>query len=125
VCACVETEKGQFAHRYFASQHISEAGTVIILRYRSITLNGLRLNLRPILLVEIAILPRQQTAQTQSKYRREEHECCTDRHTLDETRGLLVREHISAQERTALADYVKQDDAPTTAGIRALVVWER
>lgn len=99
-------------------QHVAEVGPVILFCQRCIAFG-----LRSVLLVETAVLPDQQEPQRQGEQGRKEHECCADRHALDISRCLTIREHIGTQEGPALANNVEQDDAPAAASIRALIVY--
>jgi hypothetical protein len=103
------------------SQNITVISAVIVLRDRAIQLR-LVVNAGPILLVKAPVLPHQEYTQTQGKKGGEEHECSTNRHALHKPRAFFIREDIGAQERTALADEIEQDNTSTTAGIGALVV---
>jgi hypothetical protein len=72
--------------------------------------------------IKLPILVHQQGAQPQHQQRGEEHKRRAHRLALDVQRFFAVRVQARAEERSALADEVEQDDAGAAAGVAALVV---
>jgi hypothetical protein len=98
-------------------------GTVVVLSKRGIDwLSWIRLDLGPISLVELPIFPHKEKSKSKGQTSGEEHERRANRHSLDETRTFFVGEYVRAEERAALADDIKKDDASSTAGVRSLVI---